>query len=172
MGDEASGPLCTRTPNCTSETWTSHRFSRAVIDAYHYGLNILSQQHTGASYDLIGFSGGGAIATIVAAERKDVNSLRTVAGNLDHRAVNAYHRVSPLTGSLNPIDITFRLTDMPQIHFIGAKDEIVPSWISKAFIDALGETTCARMIKVTGNGHTTGWVDFWKANIKVQPRCR
>ena len=58
------------------------------------------------------------------------------------------------------------------IDCIGAKDEIVPSWISKAFIDALGETTCARMIKVTGNGHTTGWVDFWKANTKVQPRCR
>lgn len=112
-------------PACRSTYWTDRRFSEDVIASMNHAVDVLRAPAAGPVH-LVGFSGGGAVAALVAARRGDVASLRTVAGNLDHRALNAHHRVSPMPASLNAVDVAPRLAAVPQAHFVGTKDDVVP----------------------------------------------
>lgn len=85
---------------CTKEDWTSHRFSEKIIDATNEAINTIKNEYKNKTFTMIGFSGGGAIATIISAKRADVNKLITYAGNLDIKKWVEIHNISPLIGSL------------------------------------------------------------------------
>ena len=87
---------------------------------------------------LIGFSGGGAVAAQLAEQRDDVAALITVCGNLDHATWTAMHRVTPLYGSLNPVDQASKLSSLPQVHFAGGADDNVTRTVTDAFASRLG----------------------------------
>lgn len=80
--------------NCQVNVWTQDRFSPAVIDAMNEALSQMVLRYPGVKLDLVGYSGGGNIAALLAERRDDVRSLRTVAGNLDVAYVNAVHHVT------------------------------------------------------------------------------
>lgn len=111
---------------------------------------------------LIGYSGGGAIATLLAVQRNDVALLVTIAGNLDTAQHSALHGVSPLSASLNPIDAAPRLGTTRQIHYNGGKDRNIPPLIAQSFIRHLPTNTDVRVITIPDATHTTGWdgLDF------------
>ncbi len=102
--------------------WTSHRFSSEVIRAYGAILDEIKIEYSPDSFVLFGYSGGGAVAAILAAQRSDISGLVTVAGNLDTDKWTGLHSLTPLTGSLNPADFASDLETIPQIHLIGGKD--------------------------------------------------
>ncbi len=154
---------------CDSAYWTNKRFSEEVVMATglvvdHY----LALTHAN-KIELIGYSGGAAIAALLAARRNDVTSLRTVAGNLDHTAVNRYHHVSQMLESLNPMDQVARLHRLPQRHFVGEKDEIVPASVAQAFVNS--QQSCAHLTVVPTATHTTGWVERWAELLKLDVGC-
>ncbi|MES9958704.1 MAG: hypothetical protein ABW086_16800, partial [Sedimenticola sp.] len=124
--------------NCNRSTWTSHRFSRDILDSYHQALNRISKESGNTAFHLVGFSGGAAIAALLASERHDVLSLQTVAGYLDHATLNERHGVSPLDGSLNPISVAHRLVDLPQLHFAGEDDSIALPEVIESFGEEVG----------------------------------
>ncbi len=158
--------------SCGPQYWTNLRFAPEVINSYDAALNQLKKKTGVSGFDLVGFSGGGAIAALLAARRDDVKSLRTVAGNLDHVALNKAHKVSPLTGSLNAIDIASRLDHLPQTHVSGSDDTIVPPWVAEHFLAReQGPNTCRKHIIVDGAGHTHGWLSYWMAQGQLPPRC-
>lgn len=90
-------------PACSETYWTDRRFAEEVVAATSSAIDRLLRP--GQRIHLVGYSGGGAVAALVAARRHDVVSLRTVAGNLDHAEVNRIHRVSPMNGSLNAAEM-------------------------------------------------------------------
>ena len=102
---------------------------------------------------LIGFSGGGAVAALLAEMRNDVAALITVCGNLDHPTWTAMHRVTPLYGSLNPVDHTSRLSALPQVHFVGGADDNVTRAMTDAFVSRLGPAAPVAMRVVPGLPH-------------------
>lgn len=157
---------------CDRAYWTGKRFSPEVLDAYNAALDEIKQRYDIEGFNLIGYSGGGAVAAILAAEREDVLSLRTVAGNLDHKAHSALHKVSPLTGSLNPPDFTGRLTAMPQVHFVGGQDEVVPPIILQSYLQALGPTNCEQHKMIQEASHDEGWVEKWPELMQIMPACK
>ena len=110
---------------------------------------------------------GAALAVLVAAERDDVFSIMTVAGNLDTDAFCRHHRVSPLTGSLNPLDAASRVAHIPQRHFIGSKDTVVPGFIAKSFVEKEGDAGNGSITTVDGATHTNGWRRRWKELLLV-----
>ena len=146
--------------SCDPKYWSSHRFAQKVVDATNVAIDKLMQKSGANKVRLIGFSGGGAVAVLVAAKRDDVDSLVTIAGNLDHQQVNDYHHVSSLTGSLNPKDIATKLKSIPQMHFIGRNDEVIPIEISRDFI-SIQKGTCAKQVIVAGVEHINGWKTQW-----------
>jgi hypothetical protein len=155
--------------NCQEAYWTDRRFSEEVIASMNQAIDKLVPR--GRSINLTGYSGGGAVAALIAASRKDVTSLRTVAGNLDHVAVNRHHGVSQMPGSLNAIDVAPKLATLPQEHFVGEKDSIVPPFIAQSFVKSLGDRRCAAVTLVNGATHGNGWADTWKAALRRQPKC-
>jgi len=153
-------------PDCGPEFWSTKRFSEDVIVSMNEAISELSSNNGSKAINLIGYSGGAAIAILVAARRGDVTSLRTIAGNLDHRAVNQYNSVSPLDGSLNPIDFADKIADIPQRHFVCANDSVVPIFIAESFAGKIGDKRYESITIVEGTGHSSGWQKAWPPLLK------
>lgn len=146
---------------CSQEYWTGKRFSPEVIAAMGKALDDIKKRHNIYGFNLMGFSGGGAVAALLAARRDDILSLRTVAGNLDTAAFTRLHRVTPLAGSLNPADVAEKIVRIPQKHFVGAEDKVVPRKIGESFVAATHRPDCIALTEVEGASHEDGWVEQW-----------
>jgi dienelactone hydrolase len=147
--------LIDQNTNCSQKYWTSHRFSSEVIKSQNIALDKLKITTGASKLRLIGYSGGGAIASLLAAYRDDVTQLITVAGNLDHQAWTTYHRLTPLHGSLNPVDVRSQIAHIPQVHFIGENDTVVPAEVVKRFIEFNPPNTQVKLIP--GADHNCCW---------------
>lgn len=157
--------------NCGTTWWTENRFSPTVVQAMDEALSQSLQPWPGIQIELVGYSGGGAIAALIAARRDDVRSLRTVAGNLDVAYVNAVHNVSAMPDALSAIDVAPRLANLPQIHFTGSADSTVPPETAKRFQQAAGGR-CVRIEQVRGMAHGSDWAAVWPSLLQQQPDCR
>lgn len=149
------------TTHCSQTYWTNKRFAPEVIAATDTAVDVLKARF-GASYiQLVGYSGGGAVAALVAARRHDVVLLVTVAGNLDTQAWTRLHRISPLTGSLNPADARAQLSQIRQVHFSGQSDQVVPPAMAEAFAAgfSLAQRPDVRIMK--SYDHSCCWADNW-----------
>lgn len=155
---------------CEIPYWTSKRFSAEVVRSVGEALDDVATRAPGQGLNLVGYSGGAAIAVLVAARRTDVASIRTVAGNLDVEYVNRLHDVSPMPESLNPIDFAASVAAIPQVHFSSTGDEIVPPAVAKRFTDAVG-ARCARLDIVDGLEHEGDWSRMWRSLLERKPTC-
>lgn len=158
--------------NCDKKYWGQARFAPEVIRAMNQAIDDLKQSTGAQKVALIGYSGGGGIAVLLAARRDDVQNLRTIAGNLDHQAFTDYHQLSPMTQSLNPADVAADVVDIPQIHFAGGKDEVVVPQIAEAYARALPHMACTRLASVPWATHTQGWVETWPRLVWQKPACK
>lgn len=147
--------------NCDVSLWTSHRFSPVIVEAMNEAVSQAKTLAGARQVDLVGYSGGGALVVLIAAKRHDVRSLRTVAGNLDHRLWTRSHKVSPLWGSLNPSDCAKAAAGFPQVHYVGGKDHIIGPQISSSFQKKAGSTANIKVQVLPGNTHDGGWLDVW-----------
>lgn len=146
---------------CEKKYWTSDRFSPVVIEASNQAVEQLKALYKAKNVELVGYSGGGAIAALVAAKRKDVTRLITVAGNLDHEAWTKLHHSAPLSGSLNPVDSWQTLSNLTQLHFVGEVDENIPLKLTKSYIQRFKKTSHIRLIEVDHFNHICCWVEKW-----------
>ncbi len=146
---------------CDTSFWTSHRFAREVVLSTEEVIDKLKDMTGVKKVELVGYSGGGAVALLVASERTDVISVRTVAGNIDHKAWTDYHSVSPLYGSLNPADAVEENCSIPQLHYVGDEDRIMPLDIAKAYQKKATAFCRSRVRVIPGCTHAKGWVEVW-----------
>lgn len=148
---------------CDVAYWTERRFAPQVIEASSEAIDTLKLRYGAEHLILVGYSGGGAVAALVAARRSDVVRLVTVAGNLDHRAWTIEHGVLPLTGSLNPADDWAALQHIPQLHFVGATDANVSTSVVAAYLARFPEHRRPDMQVVPGADHSCCWAQQWPA---------
>ena len=122
--------------NCSSRFWLKERFAPVVINSMDKAIEHVKKRFNAKELTLVGYSGGGAIAALVASKRTDVTHLITLAGNLDHQAWTDYHKITPLKGSLNPIDYSKKLAQqgVKQTHFVGNKDRVIPTSLVYRFV--------------------------------------
>lgn len=146
--------------NCDSAYWSTKRFSEEVIASMNEAIDQIKSQTKAAQIELIGYSGGGAVAVLIAARRHDVAFLKTVAGNLDPSAWARHHRISPLAGSLNPMDVAAKISSIPQEHYVGGQDKVMPPFIAYAFVKKAGDPPNIKIIKFPGASHDSGWEDL------------
>ncbi|EPO1787042.1 alpha/beta hydrolase family protein [Cronobacter turicensis] len=156
---------------CNVHLWTDKRFSSNVVEAMDKAVSQVVQRYPQARIELVGYSGGGNIAALLAARRTDVVSLRTVAGNLDVAYVNALHRVSAMPDAQSAADVAVKLANLPQIHFSGADDSTVPPAVARRFQNAVGER-CAQVEVVPGMDHGSDWAALWPGLLLSAPVCR
>ena len=156
---------------CSPHLWTHARFSETVISAMNQAIDDIKAFNASEEIELIGFSGGAAVALLVAARRDDVALVRTVAGNLDHTVVNSFHNVDQLDKSLNPVDEAKSLRSIPQMHFVGGKDRIIPEEIYLSYFQSIGEPSCMEHHVVPAADHNSGWQERWPMLLKMRPHC-
>lgn len=158
-------------PRCEMTYWTGKRFAPEVVVSMDEAVGKIAARVPGQKLDLVGFSGGGAIAVLVAARRHDVASLRTVAGNLDVAYVNEIHHVSAMPASRNPIDVAAQVADVPQVHFSSKDDSVVPPEVARRFVAVTGPR-CAQTRVVHDVSHDGDWAQQWRTLLAVTPVCR
>lgn len=164
-------PNIARTP-CATRYWTTARYADEIIQSVESVLDAELRRRPARTIHLVGYSGGGAVAILLAARRRDITTIVTVAGNLDHRLHTSTFNLQPLTGSLNPRDVAREIAAIPQIHYAGARDPIVPPTIARSFMSALPNQACATMQIVDGATHVEPWVDIWPSLTARRPQCR
>jgi len=149
-------------PRCTPYYWTNGRFAPEIIDAIDQAITAAKFAAKATKIHLNGYSGGGGLAILIAAQRNDVASIRTVAGNIDHPAFTSFHRVTPMSQSLDPASVARRINTIPQWHFFGAEDKVVPKLIGESYIRKAGASNCLHMHVISNVSHDKGWELHWR----------
>lgn len=152
---------------CQEKYWTIARFSPEAVDSIAEVLQNFSKQ----KIELIGYSGGGAIAKLIAQKNSNIANLRTIAGNLDHQKFTEIHRVPALSKSAPDFDLQ-QLAKIPQIHFVGADDKIVPEIIAKSYEEKLPQKNCSEIMVIKNATHSQGWSEVWPQLLQKTPNCR
>lgn len=146
---------------CGPSVWTGARFSERAVAAVDHVVGTFARELGVSRIHLVGYSGGGVVAALVAARRADVDRLVTISAPLDHEAWTDLQKLTPLVGSLNPSDFAQRLTHVEQVHFIGTKDDIVPPAVIDAYMAHLAEGAPASKRVIEGFDHVCCWVKRW-----------
>ena len=156
---------------CERTYWTDGRFARDVIDAYDEALTSIANTLKTSKIRLVGYSGGGGLALLVAAQRHDITDVRTVAGNIDHKAWTDLLHLSPLSHSYNAADYAAALTHIPQLHFVGAGDAVMPPAIAESYRKHFSDSHCVEIKTIRGVSHDEGWRDQWPSLLATPLPC-
>ena len=143
---------------CDAALWTSARFREDAVAMTNAAVEQMKRLTGAARIDLIGYSGGGAMAALVAARRSDISCLVTMASPLDTAAWTAAIGVSQLAASLNPADLADRLEPVPQVHLRGVLDPVVPPATTTRYLARMPK---AVVIDLPRFDHECCWGPEW-----------
>lgn len=147
--------------NCHPAYWSTARFAETVIAAIGTAIDAYAADSGTSGLRLTGYSGGGAVAVLLAARRTDVLRVVTVAGVLDTDAWTRLDDSTPLVHSLNPADTAERIAGIPQLHLVGAEDKVVPPAVAQSFARRFPPDRRPEVRIVPGQGHECCWAEGW-----------
>ena len=144
-----------KSPICSKRHWTTARFALEVINAEYAAVKQIVGDN---SVILIGFSGGAQVAGLLASAKPNLNvkKIITIAGNLDHLAWTQYHNLPPLNESMNLESYRKQFAQIPQIHYVGSNDKVMPPVLVREFVGGSGN-----IIEVRGATHNSGWEEIY-----------
>jgi hypothetical protein len=148
----------TPSPPCEPGLWTDGRYSQLVVDALAGAMEQLVAAHQPQTLLLVGYSGGGVLALLVAQRQTLPTTVVTVASNLDTEAWTEHHRHLPLAGSLNPALEVVQGATFRQVHLAGALDTVVPLATTIRYREHHPE---ARYLVREEFDHRCCWVQAW-----------
>jgi hypothetical protein len=119
---------------CHPPAWTSERYSAQIVASMAAVINQYIAANHSRGVVLIGFSGGGVLAVLIA-PLVPVLAVVTIAANLDVDAWTRWHQYTPLTGSLNPATQPPLDAHVYQLHLVGDRDPVVPPRLSQRYLD-------------------------------------
>ncbi len=152
-------------PRCSVNAWTTARFGADVVRSIDDAISRERLRRPERSLVLVGYSGGGVVAALVAARRSDVALVIAVAAPLDVADWTRRLGLSPLAGSQFPLDQVKRLSQVRLVAFAGQKDETVPVASIASAVATLGPS--AKLVVVPDFDHRCCWVRDWPRLLKV-----
>lgn len=156
-----------RDEQCSSERWTGGRYSEAVVGSLLAAIGNEATKYRAEQLVIVGYSGGGALAVLIAERLNDVAAVITIGANLDIVAWADHHRYLPLTQSLNPAQ-SERPHPWTEFHFQGVNDSIVPVGTTDAYFERYPQ---AKRIAVDAD-HVCCWVKNWPGLLAGLPQSR
>ena len=140
----------TKGSECVEKYWTTARFAPQVVEAEYQSIKEIIGNN---AVVLIGYSGGAQIAGLIAVTKDlNVKEVITIAGNLDHKAWTSCHHLSPLSESMNLADYANKFASIPQKHYVGEKDKVIPPIITEEFV-----ADKSSVYIVPNASHDKGW---------------
>lgn len=151
---------------CQPLTWTHRRYADEVVSSLVRAL----ERHAG--FDrvdelvLIGYSGGGTLAMLMAPRLRKTVAVVTIAGNLDTEGWTRLHEYSPLDGSLNPATEPPLSSTIEQMHYVGGRDSNVPPGLT---LRAMQGGDRLRIVQIAGFDHRCCWEKVWPEMLARSP---
>lgn len=142
---------------CTVEQWTGARYSEEIVTSMVDTVREAQRLSGAKQVSLLGYSGGGVLAVLIAERLEHVASVVTVAANLDTDAWTEQHQYLPLSQSLNPSRSKHE-HPWPERHLQGANDVTVPSATTTAYFARYPQ---AQRQVIEGYDHTCCWIRDW-----------
>ena len=146
---------------CSPAYWSSHRYSEEVVRSVSNAIEQAKGESGAKRIRLLGYSGGGALAVLIATQRTDVTQITTIAANLDHHVWTQQGGFTPLYGSLNPAQVANEVSHIPQIHFIGADDKVVPELVTNSYMAGILDKSRIRIVMLRDVDHDCCWTQNW-----------
>lgn len=143
---------------CSPVLWTHERYSGAVVASMVAALRNYLSAHPHRRLVLVGYSGGGSLAWLMAPRVPEAAAVVTVAANLDTDAWARWHGYSALAGSLNPAAQPSLPERVEESHFIGASDSNVRPAVVRGFARRHPR---AKVIELAGFDHDCCWIAHW-----------
>jgi pimeloyl-ACP methyl ester carboxylesterase len=144
--------------DCVASVWTSDRYSPQVLESMSAVVNRFATEHGFNSTVLLGYSGGGTLAVLMAKHVPTVSAVITIAADLDVTAWSRWHGYLPLTGSLNPATQPPLAASIWQLHLVGDRDLNVPPTLSERYFENLRPGQVWRYAQFD---HVCCWVESW-----------
>lgn len=147
-----------RDVHCRPLLWTHERYSEKVVSAISESLEVLLKENNISQVVLIGYSGGGTLAQLLAERIRQTCAVLTLAGNLDIAAWTQLHGYASLKGSMNPAQRPSLPKHILQLHYAGSSDRNIPPFLVKNYISGKewGEIRI-----LAGVDHYNGWLAHW-----------
>lgn len=145
---------------CEPWLWTMGRYSETVVASLETAARQVLARYPRADVTVIGYSGGGTLAVLLAPRLPRVSRVVTLAANLDTAAWTAAHDFSPLAGSLNPADLPPLPASIRQRHLFGAQDRDVPRALAARFLD---RQPAVEVTVLPDFDHRCCWAQAWPA---------
>ena len=120
---------------CNPSLWTSARYGKAAVASVVSALEKLVRENSTRSVILVGYSGGGTVAYLVAPRIPAVSAVVTISGNLDIDAWTREHHFVPLSESDNPATLSALDRRITQIAIVGGRDVNVPRSSLREFLN-------------------------------------
>ena len=149
-------------PRCEPRDWTTGRYSEDVVASLASALETITARYGATRVRLIGHSGGGTLAVLLAPRLASVRTVVTLAGNLDIERWAEWHDYSPLGSSLNPA------TRPPagsarELHFLAENDAVVPRETAHRYLfDEERHRKPFDICLLRGCGHENCWRRDWE----------
>ena len=158
-------------PPCNWIHWTMGRYSQQVVQSMVAALQTYIKRHAIETIVLIGYSGGGTLAMLMAPHITQTTQVVTLAANLDVQAWTHHHNTTSLVDwadrtttqldewvSLNPATQAPLASRILQYHYFGELDKQVPPHL---IIPSLARQPNAQWRIIEGFDHRCCWVHYW-----------
>jgi len=145
---------------CDAFYWTLGRYSEEVVESLVAALEAEREALGSPGVVLIGYSGGGALAMLMAERVVHTRAVITIAGNLDPARWALHHGYTQLSGSLDPAKRPPLDPEILQIHLVAEEDERVPPALTQ---HAIARQPGARRRVLAESDHTCCWESAWPA---------
>ena len=145
---------------CSPWHWSEGRYGEDVVESMATALRRIASERGVQQLVLIGHSGGGTLAMLLAERLPGVRAVVTVAGNLDVAAWTRHHGSAPLQGSLDPATRSPLSRELVQLHLVGGHDDQVPPDVTAPMIAR--QPSATRRLFPTFDHHCC-WASAWPA---------
>lgn len=126
-----------QTEACSVADWTTGRFSQKILDSTDTAVKKFMKKAQTDKIILVSYADGAILAGLIAVRHpQQVVHFSTLAGMLNHQQWTEFHKKEPLTDSLNLADFRTLFLTIPQQHYVGGKDTIVPPVLTQAFMQS------------------------------------
>jgi len=152
---------------CDPFYWTVGRYNEDVVESLVAALESERAARSSPGVVLVGYSGGGALAMLMAERVAATRAVITIAGNLDPTRWTRHHGYTPLSGSLSPAESAPLDPRILQIHLVAESDERIPPGITQ---EAVARQRGARLHRYEDFDHACCWESIWPAVLSELSR--
>jgi hypothetical protein len=143
---------------CAARLWTSARYSAEVVASMSSVITRVADEFNSPQVVLIGYSGGGTLAVLIAARLPATAAVISIGGNLDTAEWTRWHGYSTLVGSLNPSTQPPLDAKIKQWHLVGDQDSNVPAYLNARYWQRLAPD---QIWHFADFDHVCCWAEQW-----------